>query len=469
MMLRWCRSVINGLKFPLIAGIERTQSSIGGFSTSAWACKHNDFYQDLDQKFIQFHKKLMESLPSSDWTPLPPTGHLPPERADIVIVGGGVMGWSIAYWLKQKENRRGALRVVVVERDPTYTRASTVLSAGSIRQQFSRPENIQMSLFSALFLRNINEYLGVVNEDPIDIQFNPSGYLFLASDQGASALEENYSVQREQGAQVLLMSPTQLKEKFPWINTDGVALASYGFTSSKREMLTDMHELVTLRRINQVIVQVPNSLESQPVECALVINAAGPWSSHVAELAGIGTGPADSIESIKLPVEPKKRYIYVLHCPDGPGLNCPMLIDTSGAYFRREGFGGNYIAGRSPAEEEEPDISNLEVDHNFFQEKVWPCLAHRVTAFQSLKVKNAWAGYYDYNTYDQNGVLGIHPLVNNMFFATGFSGHGLQHSPAVGRGIAELIVDGGYKTLDLSSFSFRRFLSQEPLLERNIV
>ncbi|XP_075459421.1 FAD-dependent oxidoreductase domain-containing protein 1 isoform X3 [Ascaphus truei] len=427
----------------------------------------------------------------------------PPERADIVIIGGGVIGWSIAYWLKQKEHRQGALKVVVVERDPTYSRASTVLSAGGIRQQFSRPENIRMSLFSAQFLRNINEHLGIVNEDAIDIQFNPSGYLFLANEEGAPILEENYIVQREEGAQVMLLLPDQLKKKFPWINTHGVVLASYGlenegwfdpwtllnafrrkalsmgvyqchgevtgFKDSKREMVTDEGDPVTFRRIKQVLVQMPNSLECQPVECSLVINAAGAWSSKLSELAGIGIGHPDSLEAVKLPVEPKKRYIYVFHCPDGPGMDCPLLIDSSGAYFRREGMGGNYIGGLSPTEKEEPDVNDLEVDYDFFQQKVWPLLAHRVPALESLKVKTAWAGYYDYNTYDQNGVLGIHPLVNNFFFASGFSGHGLQHSPAVGRAVAELILDGYFTSLDLSPYSFQRFCSGDRVLERNIV
>ncbi|XP_053547515.1 FAD-dependent oxidoreductase domain-containing protein 1 [Bombina bombina] len=472
------------------------------FSGSACALKDNDFFKDLDRSLVNFHNKLKEALPTSNWSPLPPTGHLPPERADVVIVGGGVLGWSVAYWLKQK-SRRDALRVVVVERDPTYCRASTVLSAGGIRQQFSLPENILMSLYSAQFLRTINEHLGVANEDPIDIQYNPSGYLFLASQDGATTLEQNYKIQREIGAQVSLMSPEQLKKKFPWVNTDGVALASYGlenegwldpwsllnafrrkalsmgvyvchgevtgFTEKTRDMVTDDGDPVTFRRIRQVIVQVPKSLETQYVECALVINAAGAWSGKVAEMAKIGIGHPDSLEGVKLPIEPRKRYIYVFHCPDGPGLDCPLLIDSSGAYFRRDGLGGNYIGGLSPSEDEEPDVENLEVDYDFFHQKVWPLLAHRVPTFECLKVKTGWAGYYDYNTFDQNGVLGMHPLVNNMFFACGFSGHGLQHSPAVGRAIAELIVDTRFTTLDLSSLSFQRFCTGEPLLEKNIV
>lgn len=441
--------------------------------------------------------------PGSDWFPIEVNPNLPPERADIVIVGGGVMGWSIAYWLKKKEKRQGGLRVVVVEKDPTYSKASTVLSVGGIRQQFSLLENIHLSLSSAYFMRNINEHLDVMNEDPVDLQFNHSGYLFLASEEVAHIMEENYSTQRNAGAQVSLLSPTQLKEKFPWINTDGVALASYGLENEgwfdpwtllnafRRKAMsmgvTQCHgevtdfqyvrsvmtkadgERVSVKRIKSVKVHMPNSLEYQPVECAIVVNAAGAFSGKLADMLGIGSGPKGSYAGIPVPVEPRKRYVYVAHCPDGPGLDTPLLIDYSGVYFRREGLGGNYIAGMSPEEAEEPDTSNLEVDHQFFEDKVWPRLAYRVPAFEKLKVTSAWAGYYDYNTFDQNGIIGAHPLVSNMYFATGFSGHGLQQSPAVGRAVAELIIDGDFKTLDMNGLSFQRILTQEPMLERNIV
>ncbi|XP_040007125.1 FAD-dependent oxidoreductase domain-containing protein 1 [Xiphias gladius] len=463
----------------------------------------SDFFKDLEAQLAAMRKKAADALPGSSWSPFEINPNLPPERADIVIVGGGVIGWSIAYWLKQRERVRGGVKVVVVEKDLTYSRASTVLSAGGIRQQFSLPENIHLSLASADFLRNVNEHLGVLNEDQVDLQFNHSGYLFLASQEVAHIMEENYSTQRYAGAKVSLLSPAQLKEKFPWINTDGVVLASYGlenegwfdpwallnafrrkaismgviqccgevtdFKYTVNMMTTADGEHVEFRRIKSVKVQMPNSLEYQPVECAIVVNAAGAFSGKLSEMLGIGLGPKDTIAGIPLPVEPRKRYVYVIHCPDGPGLDSPLLIDYSGAYFRREGLGGNYIAGASPEEAEEPDTSNLDVDHQFFEDKVWPGLAHRVPAFEKLKVTSAWAGYYDYNTFDQNGIIGMHPLVNNMYFATGFSGHGLQHSPAVGRAVAEVILDGSFKTLDLSGLGFRRILAQEPVLERNIV
>lgn len=458
---------------------------------------------DWTEKWSEIKKKIQLALPGGAWNPLYDTSHLPPEHSDIVIVGGGVLGLSVAYWLKRLEKRRGAIRVLVVDRDHTYSQASTGLSVGGIRQQFSLPENIQLSLFSVDFLRKINEYLAVVNEPPLDIQFNPSGYLLLASEKDAAIMENNVKVQRQEGAKVCLMSPEQLRNKFPWINTDGVALASYGLEgegwfdpwcllqglrrkvqslgvlfsqgevtrliTSSSHMQTRSGEEVTLKRIHEVHVKMDHSLEYQPVECAIVINAAGAWSGQVAELAGIGKGPPGTLQGTKLPVEPRKRYVYFWHCPEGPGLETPFLADTSGAYFRREGLGHNYLGGCSPTEEEEPDPGNLEVDHDFFQDKVWPHLAHRVPAFQSLKVRSAWAGYYDYNTFDQNGVVGPHPLVVNMYFATGFSGHGLQQAPAVGRAVAEMVLEGQFQTIDLSSFLFSRFFLGEKVKERNII
>ncbi|NXJ85838.1 FXRD1 protein, partial [Trogon melanurus] len=162
------------------------------------------------------------------------------------------------------------------------------------------------------------------------------------------------------------------------------------------------------------------------------------------------------------------RYVYTWHCPDGPGFSCPFLIDTTGVYFRRDGIAGNYLGGTSPPEEEEPDTSDLSVDHDYFQERVWPPLARRVPAFESLRPRASWAGYYDYNSFDRNPVLGRHPSLENMFLAAGFSGHGLQHSPAAGRAVAELVVRGRYETLDLQRLGWERLLEGQPLEEDGV-
>ncbi|XP_066115775.1 FAD-dependent oxidoreductase domain-containing protein 1 isoform X3 [Saccopteryx bilineata] len=296
---------------------------------------------DWAGKVSEIKKKIQSVLPGGAWNPLYDTSHLPPEHTDVVIVGGGVLGLSVAYWLKKLEKQRGAIKVLVVERDHTYSRASTGLSVGGIRQQYSLPENIQLSLFSVSFLRSINDYLAVVDDSPLDVQFNPSGYLILASEKDAAIMENNVKVQRQEGAKVCLMSPEQLRNKFPWINTEGVALASYGlegegwfdpwcllqglrrkvqsmgvlfchgevtrFVSSSSHMETMSGEEVTLKRIHEVHVKMDHSMEYQPVECAIVINAAGAWSGQVAELAGIGNGPPGTLQGTKLPVEPRKR------------------------------------------------------------------------------------------------------------------------------------------------------------------
>ncbi|NXV39597.1 FXRD1 protein, partial [Rissa tridactyla] len=163
-----------------------------------------------------------------------------------------------------------------------------------------------------------------------------------------------------------------------------------------------------------------------------------------------------------------RRYVYSWHCPDGPGFSCPFLIDTTGAYFRRDGIAGNYLGGMSPPEEEEPDPGNLSVDHDYFQEQVWPKLARRVPAFSSLRLRSSWAGYYDHNAFDRNGVLGPHPNLENLFLAAGFSGHGLQHAPAAGRAVAELVVKGRYESLDLRRLGCRRLVEGEPLEEDGV-
>ncbi|NXO21143.1 FXRD1 protein, partial [Cisticola juncidis] len=421
----------------------------------------------------------------------------PPDEADVVVVGGGVVGWSVAYWLKVLEGRRRhGMKVLVVERDPTYSRASTVLAAGGIRQQFSLPENIQMSRYSASFLRDINEHLGVPNEPPIDIQFQPSGYLFLASPENAAALEATVQLQRDEGVQVTLLSPTQLKTKFPWMNTEDVAVASYGLedegwfdpwtllnafrrkatslgvqscSGEVRGFVTSANHMMPSAplsaRIKYVHVHMPDSLEYQPVACAIVVNAAGAWAGKLLEAEGLPRGLCRP----PLPIQPRKRYVFTWHCPDGPGLSCPFLIDTSGAYFRRDGFAGNYLGGMSPPEEEEPDTSDLSVDHGYFQEQIWPRLARRVPAFESLRVRGSWAGYYDYNTFDRNGVLGPHPRLENLFSAAGFSGHGLQHAPATGRAVAELVMRGRYETLDLRRLGWDRLVDGEPLKEHSVI
>lgn len=421
-----------------------------------------------------------------------------PRHVDIAIVGGGIIGSSIAYFLKNRAP--DSFDLMVAERDPTYTRSSTTLSVGGIRQQFSLPENIKLSMYSAEFLRNIKHHLSVLDEDPPDIQFQPHGYLFLASEAGAGQMIKSHRTQRELGAKVDLFSPKQLSEKFPWLNTEGIEMGSYGAENEgwfdpwallrafRRKAASLGAKYVDGEVIGFEFHQEPESatlpgVERRPttnymylkdlsgevhiIEFGILVVCAGPHSNEVAKMLNIGNGPG--MLKVPLPVEPRKRYVYCFRCENGPGIDLPLVIDPTGAYVRREGLGGCYIAGRSPSESEEPDNSNLDVDYNFFDNSVWPVIANRVPAFESIKVSSAWAGYYDYNTLDQNALVGRHPYYNNVYFATGFSGHGIQMAPGVGRAMMELLLDQEYISINMSRFGIERVLTDEPVFERNIV
>jgi sarcosine oxidase len=195
------------------------------------------------------------------------------------------------------------------------------------------------------------------------------------------------------------------------------------------------------------------------IACGALVNAAGPWAGALAALAGVA-----------LPVEPRKRYVYVVDCRESSEAlrRAPLTVDPSGVWFRPEGR--FFLCGKSPEEAQEPAPVDLEVvDHAFFEAEVWPRLAARVPAFESLKVVNAWAGFYDYNTLDQNAVIGAHPDIGNLYFANGFSGHGAQQAAGAGRAVAELFVHGAFRSIDLTRLGYARIARRDPLRERNVI
>lgn len=416
-------------------------------------------------------------------------------RYDLLIIGGGIMGSSTAHWISQKTKGQG-FRIGVIEPDPSYATSATTLSVGGLRQQFSLHENVQIGIFARDFMNGYPNSLLIdksqsLHPDLPDVRFQRHGYLFLASQAGQHILEENHRVQVECGARTRLLNAEQLGQTFSWLNTDGVVSGCYGGEDEGWFDPWALLQAFKLQASLQGAEYINGSLESFKVSaegciegatvkltgesentldvlCDRVLITSGGDSGKVGLLAGIGTGEGDLATSI--PVEKRKRYVYVPHCPDGPGMDCPLVIDPSGVYFRREGLGGNYLCGQSPTEEEEPDNTNLdEVDMDWFMEAVWPVIAARAPAFETLKVKTAWAGNYDYNVWDQNGVIGKHPVLDNVYMACGFSGHGIQQGPAVGLAMSELILDGKFKNIDLSRFGFERLIRKEKVLERNIV
>ena len=379
--------------------------------------------------------------------------------SDVVVIGGGAMGGAVAVHLLEDAAFDG--RVTIVERDPTFKRASSALSAAGTRRQFSTPENIRMSAYSFDWMR-----------DRFDIGLTEAGYLYLSSPVGTPVLEENHAVQRAEGADVVLLTPSELATRFPWLSTDGIALGSLGVSGEGwfdgyallQALRARAHELgaelltgevvgMTLQGSRVASVQLADGMRR---ECGTVVDAAGPWAAELAAMAGV-----------EIPIEARRRSVFVFDVERDAPTRSPLVIDTSGAWFRPEG--GSFIAGIAPAPEDDPPGLPLTPDHALFERELWPALANRVPAFDAIRLTNAWAGYYEMNTFDHNAIIGRHPEVTNLVFANGFSGHGIQQAPAVGRAIAELVVHDRFVTLDLSIFAFERIAARRPVVEHNVI
>ncbi len=393
---------------------------------------------------------------------------MPDLNFDVVIVGGAAVGSSVAYHLAANPDFQGS--VLVLEKDPTYQRCASALSAASIRQQYSTAINVEISLYGITFLREIGARLEVEGERP-DIGLHEGGYLFLATPEGRPALEAGHAIQERLGADIAFLEPEPLKATFPWLATEDLAAGCYG--RSGEGWFDGYGLLQAFRRKARSLGVTYMAAEAAGVEregdrvtavlladgtriaCGAVVNAAGAGGPALAKAAGI-----------EIPVHNKKRMIFTFRCAD-PVERCPLVIDPTGVYWRPEGEG--FLCGLAPPDEEDPDSFEFEVEHAFFEERIWPVLATRVPAFERIRPGRAWAGHYDMNAFDHNAIVGPAPELRNFHFANGFSGHGLQQSPAIGRGISELLAYGRFTTLDLSPLRFARMAEQDPVLELKVV
>ena len=392
-----------------------------------------------------------------------------PEHADVVIVGGAIIGSAVATFLADRPDFDG--RIVVVERDPTFRTSSTTLSAASIRLQFSTPLNIEISRFGVEVIKHLDRYLTVDGDAP-EVDFIENGYLFLATDAGIATLEHNHAIQRGLDVAVVLLDRSELGARFPWLHTDDLAGGSLGladegwfdayallqgFRRRARSLGVEerVGEVVGLERDGDRLVGV-GLADGTTIGADWVVNAAGPRAADVAAMVGV-----------ELPVRPRKRLVYHVEAPVSLGA-APLMIDPTGVYLRPEGPA--YIAGFSPRDgAPDPDTLDLAADRAPFESFVWPALAHRVPAFDRLRLLDTWAGHYEVNTLDANAIIGPHPTIANLLFANGFSGHGLQQAPAVGRGLAEWIATGRFETIDLRPLGFERITRGEPIRELNVV
>ncbi len=383
--------------------------------------------------------------------------------ADIAIIGGAILGSSIAYFLRE-EGFRGS--IALIERDPSFAHAATTLSCASIRQQFSIPENIRLSRFTLAFFAELKQRFGA----DADIAFREKGYLILSSAPGLEILAANVAAQQAEGADVALLSAAEIERRFPWMSAEGVAAGGLGLSG---EGWFDAHALLALirgglrgRDVDIVRAEV-TGIDMAPggatlalsdgatLAAGIVVDAAGPNAGRVAAMAGLD-----------LPVVPVKRSVFVFEAKDRFD-DMPLLVDPSGIYVRPEG--ATYITGGAEDDARPADPGDFEPDWPLFEERIWPLLATRIPAFEAIRQTRAWAGHYDYNLLDQNAVIGPHPAMPNFLFANGFSGHGLQQGPAVGKALAELIVHGAYRTVDCSAFGYARVAEGRPFRELNVI
>ena len=394
--------------------------------------------------------------------------------ADIVIAGGGIMGWSAAWWLAwMRGDGRG---IVVIEPDPTHARSSTALSAASIRQQFTTEVNIRISRFGIDFIRNIAEWVGEEHSPPGGLSLQENGYLMLATrPEGADVLRAAAALQNGLGADTRLLSPAEITARFPWLDLGDVALASLG---ARDEGWFDNMGLLAAFRSGAKAAGVVERRDrvtgfegrrGRGVSRARLASGAALSGGYFINAAGAQA--AELLRSLdeEIPVEPRKRTVFTIDAPNARacGGDAPLIVCPSGFWLRPEGE--HWLCATVPADDGPCAADDFTPDHGQFEALIWPRLYRRAPCFDAVKVIGVWAGHYAWNRLDQNAILGPHPNWPNLHLMNGFSGHGLQQAPAVGRGIAEMILSGGWRSLDLSDLSVERVLAGRPFRERHVI
>lgn len=391
---------------------------------------------------------------------------------DVVIVGGAMYGASVSWFLADNPDFDGS--ILVVEREPTYTACSTTHTNSCMRQQFSREINVRISQFAADFVKNLQRYMGGDPRVP-NLPIQSYGYMYLADNEPfAEVLRASQQVQAACGAGTRYMTAAEIGRDYPFYNLediiggnhnlvdegyfDGGTLFDWWRRSGKEKGVEYLGNEVVAMALDAGGTRVESvTLKSgEIVACGTVVNASGPRAVLTSRMAGI-----------EVPVEPRKRYTFIFDAEQPLDRDLPLTIDPSGVHMRTDGT--YYLAGCPPDEDPAVDYDDYQQDYDIWQEKVWPIVATRIPQFEAIKLVNSWAGHYAFNTFDQNAILGPHTHVENFIFVNGFSGHGLQQSPAMGRGTAELIVYGEYRSLDLSPFNFERIELKQPFNEKAII
>jgi glycine/D-amino acid oxidase-like deaminating enzyme len=385
-------------------------------------------------------------------------------RSDVVVIGGGAIGAAVAYFVRLLDP---AVEVVVVERDPSYSLASTPRASGGVRRLFSLVENIELSKYSIAFFEQFADTMAIDGE-PADIGLKQNGYLFIVPPAQRAVLKTNFETQQALGCDVEWLEPDQVKRRFPSMNVDDLGAA----VLSPDDGWLDPHSVLMgfrnkARSIGAVfiadevrgLVRQGTSVTSaqlrsgERIEASHFVNAAGAWAKDICAMV-----------DIQVPIEPLRRFEHFF-VPQEPIEPLPYVKDPDRLAFRPEGRG--YTGGVPTLDE--PRGYNFDVDYTYFERVVWPALAHRFPQFERTRCTSTLPGLYDQNDFDGTVIVGPAGGLGNFHMLAGFSGHGLMHAPGCGRAMAELLLMGGYQTIDLTRFGYQRIRDGRPLRETGII
>lgn len=388
-------------------------------------------------------------------------------RTDVAVIGGGAIGAAVAYYLRLLDP---STEVVVVERDPTYALASTPRASGGIRRLFSVPENIELSNYSIEFFDAFAETMAV-DGVPAEIGLRKNGYLFIVPPSGVEMLKRNFDTESSMGCNVVWLEPDAIKAQFPsmyvgdlgagvhspddgWLDPHSVL---QGFRNRALSLgavfLAD--DVVGLGR-GTSSVTAAHLASGERLAATHFVNAAGAWAKQVCAMVGVS-----------VPIEPLRRFEHYFQSQD-PIEPLPYLKDTHRLAFRPEGSG--YSGGVPTLDEPRGFNFDIDIDNTYFDNVVWPALAHRFPQFERTRCTSTMPGLYDQNDFDGNVIIGPGAGgLGNFRMLAGFSGHGLMHAPGCGRAMAELLLTGAYQSIDLTRFGWQRLLDGEPLRESGII
>ncbi len=383
---------------------------------------------------------------------------------DVIFAGAGVMGCATAYNLLLRDPN---LKILLVERDSSYERNSTVLSDGNMRIQFNLEPNIRISQYGMQVMETFDEVMTSSTYTPAT-NFRRQGNMFLFSKEGEANARKGYETQKSFGCDVELLSSEQIADYFPWFeDTHGtIAGATFGpgdGTMSPRDILlgyrhkaVDLGATVIEAEVAELLKDGSQmtgiKLKNGDVYNAnIVANVTGSWATILAETVGV-----------TLPITPIKREVYSVKTDQKSDAIMPMMLFPSGQYLIHEGAGSFITGGKHPLDP--VTFTDFSWHQQRFEDHMWEGLVNYIPCFDRLQVHSGWGALYAVNTLDANAILGEWPTLKGYFCANGFSGHGFQQSHAVGRYIAELML-GVEPTLDLSIFGPQRILDNAPVFE----